>query len=235
MIVTLEFTFMAVCCLLTDPTPRSSTIFNHPSTLASTLENEMSGSTFSPPCHSLHAHLGETNLLPELDSAQEENQPSNFQYSTVMEDHSEKGELSQPNTKLKDETATPERKKEMEDKESPKPKPPPVSSQLQCNHLLGEVGPETRGLSFDRGKPKVSRKPGIEPEERITVGQLFKKTVEKFPKHSALKYKEDGKWKTFTYTKYYDLCVRAAKSFLKVRVRNTVFLGGKNKFHVLAS
>jgi len=225
------YIFMAACCLLTDPTPHSPTTFNHPSTPASSLENERFGSTSSPPHHSLQAHLGETRLLPGLDSAQEENQPSNFQYSTVKEDHSERGEPSQPNTKLKDETATPERKKEMEDKESPKPKPHPVSSQLHCNNLLGEVGPKTRGLSFDRGKPKVkanlSRKPGIELEEPITVGQLFKKTVEKFPKHSALEYKEDGKWKTFTYTKYYDLCVRAAKSFLKVRVRNMVFWGGK--------
>ena len=51
-----------------------------------------------------------------------------------------------------------------------------------------------------------------------TVGQLFKKTVKKFPMHPALKYKEDGTWKTITYTGYYDLCIKAAKSFLKVRV-----------------
>ena len=51
-----------------------------------------------------------------------------------------------------------------------------------------------------------------------TVGQLFKETVEKFPMHPALKYKEDETWKTIIYTGYYNLCIKAAKSFLKVRV-----------------
>ena len=60
---------------------------------------------------------------------------------------------------------------------------------------------------------------GIESEEPITVGQLFKNAVRRFPKHPALKYKEDGEWKSFTYTEYYVECIRAAKSFLKVRVQ----------------
>ena len=51
-----------------------------------------------------------------------------------------------------------------------------------------------------------------------TVGQIFKETVEKFPMHPALKHKEDETWKTITYTGYYNLCIKAAKSFLKVRV-----------------
>ena len=51
-----------------------------------------------------------------------------------------------------------------------------------------------------------------------TVGQIFKETVEKFPMHPALKHKEDETWKTITYTEYYNLCIKAAKSFLKVRV-----------------
>ena len=46
---------------------------------------------------------------------------------------------------------------------------------------------------------------GIEAEEPITVGQLFKDAVTRFPMHPALKYKEDGIWKTITYTGYYDL------------------------------
>ena len=60
---------------------------------------------------------------------------------------------------------------------------------------------------------------GIEAEKPITVGQLFKHAVERFPKHTALKYKEGGEWKSFTYIEYYDECIRAAKSFLKVRVQ----------------
>lgn len=59
---------------------------------------------------------------------------------------------------------------------------------------------------------------GIEAEEPITVGQLFKSTAEKLPDHPALEYKQDGIWKPITYTHYYDHCIRAAKSFLKVRV-----------------
>ena len=62
-------------------------------------------------------------------------------------------------------------------------------------------------------------KSGIEAEEPITVGQLFKSTKERFPDHPALKYKEEREWKSITYTEYYDECIRAAKSFLKVRVQ----------------
>ena len=58
---------------------------------------------------------------------------------------------------------------------------------------------------------------GIEAEEPITVGQLFKNAVERFPSQPALKYKEDGIWKAITYTDYYNHCIKAAKSFLKVR------------------
>ena len=59
---------------------------------------------------------------------------------------------------------------------------------------------------------------GIEAEEPMTVGQLFKSAVEKFPTHDALKYKENGIWKAITYAEYYNHCIRAAKSFLKVRI-----------------
>ena len=58
-----------------------------------------------------------------------------------------------------------------------------------------------------------------EAEKPITVGQLFKDAVARFPKQPALKYKEDGEWKSFTYTEYYDECIRVAKSFIKVRVQ----------------
>ena len=50
----------------------------------------------------------------------------------------------------------------------------------------------------------------------ITVGQLFRNVVERFPTHSALRYKEDGIWKAITFSGYYSLCIKAAKSFLKV-------------------
>ena len=59
---------------------------------------------------------------------------------------------------------------------------------------------------------------GTETEKPITVGQLFKNTVDRLPLHHALQFKGgDGLWKSITYTEYYDLCIRAAKSFLMVR------------------
>ena len=57
---------------------------------------------------------------------------------------------------------------------------------------------------------------GIEAEKPITFGQMLQETVKRFPDHPALRFKEDGTWKTVTYTEYYDLCIRAAKSFLTV-------------------
>ena len=134
----------------------------------------------------------------------------------MQEDHTERGEPSQPLNKLKDETAN--------DKESPKPKPRPVYNEVQFKDLHAEFKRES---SIERRKSIAKMnfaigESGIEAEEPITVGQLFKHAVENFSKHPALKYKEGGKWKAFTYTEYYDHCIRAAKSFLKVRVRNTV-------------
>lgn len=54
--------------------------------------------------------------------------------------------------------------------------------------------------------------------EPITIGALFKKTKERFPNHPAMAYEVAGKegWTKVTYTEYYDLCIKAAKSFLKV-------------------
>ena len=57
---------------------------------------------------------------------------------------------------------------------------------------------------------------GVEAEEPITFGRMFQDTVKQLPDHTALRYKEDGTWRDITYAEYYNLCVRAAKSFLKV-------------------
>ena len=57
---------------------------------------------------------------------------------------------------------------------------------------------------------------GIEAIPPITVGKMFQETVGKFPSHPALRYKEEGEWKTITYQEYYQLCIKASKSFLKV-------------------
>lgn len=59
---------------------------------------------------------------------------------------------------------------------------------------------------------------GMEAEKPINVGQLFKSTVERHPRHPALSYKENGTWIAVSYSEYYSRCIKAAKSFLKVRV-----------------
>ena len=65
----------------------------------------------------------------------------------------------------------------------------------------------------------------IEAQQPVTIGKLFKTTVERAPDAPALKCEVDGQeeaggWKTITYKEYYDLCVSAAKSFLKVSYSN---------------
>lgn len=65
---------------------------------------------------------------------------------------------------------------------------------------------------------------GIEAEEPMTVGQMFQATKNKVPNHPALKYKDNGEWKAITYAEYYDLCVQAAKSFLKVMYTEIIWL-----------
>ena len=50
----------------------------------------------------------------------------------------------------------------------------------------------------------------------ITVGELFRKTRDAFPDNVALSWKDGDEWKRMTYVEYYNECVRAAKSFLKV-------------------
>lgn len=94
--------------------------------------------------------------------------------------------------------------KEKKDEEEPKPKPHPVRTKV-------------RTWMPDEEVDLAMGKSGIEAKEPMTVGQLFKDAVDRLPKHPALKYEENGKWKTFTYTEYYHHCIRAAKSFLKVR------------------
>lgn len=52
----------------------------------------------------------------------------------------------------------------------------------------------------------------------LTVGQLFKQTVKQIPDGVALMYKEDNQWKSISYTEYYNMVIKAAKSFTKIGV-----------------
>ena len=57
---------------------------------------------------------------------------------------------------------------------------------------------------------------GVSSAEPITVGQMFHQAKEQFPNHPALCFKEGDTWEKLSYMDYYNLCIRAAKSFLKV-------------------
>ena len=57
---------------------------------------------------------------------------------------------------------------------------------------------------------------GLVADEPITVGQMFKQCVQQYSDLIAMAYKEGGTWTHITYAHYYEKCVAAAKSFLKV-------------------
>ena len=59
---------------------------------------------------------------------------------------------------------------------------------------------------------------GLSAEKPITLGEMFKMTVSKIPEHPALRYKIEDTWHEFTFQQYYDFCIAAAKSFLKVNI-----------------
>ena len=132
--------------------------------------------------------------------------------TTALEDE-EVGKLPQPETRETEETAA--QKEERNDVEDPTPK-------SACTKVCTWVPEGVVDLAIGES--------GIEAMKPVTVGEIFKDVEARFPRRPALKYKEDGVWKTITYTAYYNLCFKAAKSFLKVRVRarNSCFTLGQN-------
>ena len=57
---------------------------------------------------------------------------------------------------------------------------------------------------------------GIAAEAPITVSEMMRGTVAKIPNGVALRYKVGDTWLSVTYQQYYDHCISAAKSFIKV-------------------
>lgn len=60
---------------------------------------------------------------------------------------------------------------------------------------------------------------GVASDPPITVSEMMRRTVTKIPNHSALRYKINNSWETITYREYYNLCISAAKSFLKLNLK----------------
>ena len=59
---------------------------------------------------------------------------------------------------------------------------------------------------------------GLTAEQPSTVGDLMKMTVTKIPNGIALRHKigDTSTWNDITYQEYYNMCISAAKSFIKV-------------------
>lgn len=62
---------------------------------------------------------------------------------------------------------------------------------------------------------------------------MFKNTVTKFPNSPALAYKKDNTWAKFTFQEYFNMCRKAAKSFIHLGLEpsNVVCLLGFNSPH----
>jgi len=59
---------------------------------------------------------------------------------------------------------------------------------------------------------------GMNSLEPKTIGQIFKETVAEFPDRNSLGYKDGEEWKYIKFPQYYDMCIAAAKSFIKVSI-----------------
>lgn len=57
---------------------------------------------------------------------------------------------------------------------------------------------------------------GLAAEEPVTIGQIFKKTCSIYPDHTALASLQADEWVKVSFSQYYQFCIRAAKSFMKV-------------------
>lgn len=145
---------------------------------------------------------------PEPESQPEgqpaEIEPAESQPAEVQKDDVKEGG-GEPETKETEPTTQGE-KGEQKVEDEPKSKPLPSRTRVRT------IVPE-EGVDLAMGES------GLESEEPITVGKLFQDTVKRIPTQPALKYKEDGTWQTITFSEYYDLCIKAAKSFLKVSGR----------------
>lgn len=73
-------------------------------------------------------------------------------------------------------------------------------------------------FSVDPAQPIdiVLGKTGLPAEEPVTMGQIFRATCSKYPDAPALAVKEGDSWNKVSYSEYYNLCIKAAKSFIKV-------------------
>ncbi|CAN9499326.1 unnamed protein product [Ophioblennius macclurei] len=77
----------------------------------------------------------------------------------------------------------------------------------------------------DAGGSVLLRTDDDSPEKPVTVHQMFKASVERYGNMHALASKINDKWEKITFSEYYQLCRKAAKSFMKL---------GLERFHGVA-
>lgn len=65
----------------------------------------------------------------------------------------------------------------------------------------------------------VVQSDGIAARRPTTVLSVFKKTVERKPEGKALCFQKNGKWASYTWRQYYDLCATFAKSLIHLGVQ----------------
>ncbi|XP_071425048.1 long-chain-fatty-acid--CoA ligase ACSBG1 isoform X2 [Pithys albifrons albifrons] len=88
----------------------------------------------------------------------------------------------------------------------------------------GEHMAESLWTSFADGRVRLRIDKSC-PQTPITVHQMFKESLEKYGSLNALASKKNGKWEKITFSEYYCLSRKAAKSFLKL---------GLERFHSVA-
>ncbi|XP_061751564.1 long-chain-fatty-acid--CoA ligase ACSBG2-like isoform X2 [Nerophis ophidion] len=97
----------------------------------------------------------------------------------------------------------------------PEPKAIPLRPQVAATTALA---PAEQLWTTGRDKAVRLRMEDTGPaaETPLTVHQAFLETVQSFGDHPALAHKEDGQWVTLSWSRYYERCRAAAKSFLKL-------------------
>ncbi|XP_019359943.1 PREDICTED: long-chain-fatty-acid--CoA ligase ACSBG1 [Gavialis gangeticus] len=101
-----------------------------------------------------------------------------------------------------------------------------ISKELPVNSgkIQGKEPIESLWTTYANGVVKLRIDPSCS-QTPLTVHQMFKESMEKYGPLNALVSRMNGKWKKITFSEYYSLSRKAAKSFLKL---------GLERFHSVA-
>ena len=99
--------------------------------------------------------------------------------------------------------------------------PPAEAPSAEVEEVKSKEPEIPERVNFRSTDPRIGvdlaiEKDGVGSAKPVTVGEMFKNTLNEFPDKPALFFKEGEQWNPVLYSEYYDLCIRAAKSFKKV-------------------